>query len=131
MGYSIQFCFEKYAEKSNSRNESPVSVDKYRRIFTEDYSVRFKGPKSDTFHSWDGFSAAIMHSKEINEVNSLDVQQELHQTKAETGQNELSKSTNESNKNNNVHVITFDLQQNLSTPKLTTGPMFYKREIWC
>lgn len=53
MGYSIQLYFEKYVEKSNSRNESAVSIDKYRRIFTEDYSVRFKSPKSDNFQSCD------------------------------------------------------------------------------
>lgn len=73
---------------------------------------------------------AIKHSKDINEI-TLEVQQELHQRKAEAGQNEISKATKEAKENNNVHMITFDLQQTLPTPKLTTGPMFYKRKLWC
>lgn len=78
MGYSIRLCFKKCVEKFNSRNKNPESVDKFRRIYTEDFNISFKSPKSNTCKSCDALSVAIKHYKYINEVNSLDEQQKLH-----------------------------------------------------
>lgn len=77
---------------------------------------------------------------DIGEANSKDDDDEskrnltngrtLHLRKAEAGQADI-KTWSEASKNDeSVHTITFDLQQALPTPKLTTGPAFYKRKVW-
>lgn len=134
MEYSIQLCFERYSQDCDVMKKKAVSADKFRRIFTEEYNISFKSPKSDTCQRCDSLAVAIKHAKisnDDNELNSLELQQQLHHRKAEAGQKEISKASNEARQNSGVHVITFDLQQTLPTPKLTTGPMFYKRKLWC
>ena len=37
----------------------------------------------------------------------------------------------EATENNGTYAITFDLQQALPTPKLSTGPTFYKKKLFC
>ena len=53
-----------------------------------------------------------------------------HQLKASHGYQALRKDTEESKLDSGLHVITFDLQQNLPVPTLTHSSMFYLRQLW-
>lgn len=103
-------CFEKYVEECNAKNENPVSLEEYLPK-----TISFKSPKSDTCQLYDAFYVTQTYSKDINEIKSLEVQQDYHQRQAEGGQNEIFKVTKENNENDNVHLITFDLHQTLPT----------------
>lgn len=51
---------DKYLDFCKEKNVSPVSEDKYRRIFNEKYNIGFKLPKSDTYKTCD---IGLLHIK--------------------------------------------------------------------
>ena len=55
---------------------------------------------------------------------------ELHLCKAERAHHQLKEDTGLSKSDPNVMLVTFDLQQSLPTPVLTTNIVFYKRQLW-
>lgn len=55
---------------------------------------------------------------------------ELHLRRAEAIKQTLKNEVENSKKNNDSYVISFDLQQALPVPNLTVGPAFYSRKAW-
>lgn len=55
---------------------------------------------------------------------------ELHLCKAERAHQQLKEDSALAKSNPNILVLTFDLQQSLPTPVLTTNVVFYKRQQW-
>ena len=55
---------------------------------------------------------------------------ELHLRRAERAYQQLKEDTALSKSDRNVLLLTFDLQQSLPTPVLTTNVVFYKRQLW-
>uniref|UniRef100_A0A6P7FFW2 Uncharacterized protein PF11_0207-like n=1 Tax=Diabrotica virgifera virgifera TaxID=50390 RepID=A0A6P7FFW2_DIAVI len=128
---------ENFAQKLEiMKNKAKLTRGKYNQtssedFLTKDYNISFKTPKSDTCAKCDEFQININHSKEIGDneqLKELETSKELHLRKAKAARDVLEKAVEES-KENDVHVITFDLQQALPTPKLTTGPCFYKKNF--
>lgn len=120
-----------YLEWCKQQDVSPVTEDRYRRIFCTKYNIGFKLPKTDTCHTCDLLNNQIQTNKENStEVEALKIKLELHQRRAEAMQNSL-KDLVERNKETKSHdIISFDLQQTLPTPSLTVGPAFYLRKAW-
>ena len=134
MEYNIANLYDEYARKCNQEEKSFVSADKFRRIFTEEFNISFKGPKSDTCATCDELNIKIneaKRSKQVEDLQKITLDKELHLRKADAAFNCLKSAKAEAQQNQNVHVITFDLQQALPTPKLTTGLCFYKKKLWC
>lgn len=120
---------EKYLPYCNENNVQPVKEDMYRRIFSTEYNIGFKLPKSDTCATCDRLKIDIDSNVSNEEIlKSLNIEQELHQKRAEVMQTSLQEATED--KNADVQVISFDLQQTLPTPLLTVGPAFYLRKAW-
>lgn len=111
--------------------EDPVSQDAYRRIFCRDFNIGFVLPKSDTCKTCDESRVKIealhLDGKE-DEAKTIENNLRIHQIRAKAMQN-LLKSKSEEIQPGTL-VITFDLQQALPIPKLTTGPAFYCRKLW-
>ena len=57
-------------------------------------------------------------------------QWDLHKRKAERAFHQLREDTTSSKASPDLDTITFDLQQTLPTPSLTTNVVFYKRQLW-
>ena len=55
---------------------------------------------------------------------------DLHKRKAEKAYQVLKEDTALAKASNDVDTITFDLEQSLPTPVLTTNIVFYKRQLW-
>lgn len=60
----------------------------------------------------------------------LEEQRCIHQRKAEAGYNILNSYADQAKTNANIEMYTFDFQQNLPAPTLTSGDMFYSRMLW-
>ena len=60
----------------------------------------------------------------------LEGEWELHKRKAERAYQELKEDSARAKARNDIDVITFDLQQALPTPMLSTNVVFYKRQMW-
>lgn len=134
MDYTIEKCYEVYKMECLKENFHYVSSDKFRRIFIEDFNIHFKSPKTDTCSVCDNLHIAIREAKSNNinkeELRRLEIEQELHHRKAKAGQDAIKEAKKEAMENNLTYAITFDLQQALPTPKLSTGPTFYKK-LFC
>lgn len=133
MEYTVESCYAQYKEECYENKNSPVSKDKFRRIFTEDYNISFKSPNTDTCSKCDELKVAIEKSKYDHDTateKQLRQKQELHHRKAQAGQDAIKTATKLAEKQG-IYAITFDLQQALPTPKLSTGPTFYKKKMFC
>lgn len=113
----------------NRPKEECVCKTIYKKIFSS-LNLSFKPPKVDTCTTCDKLNAQIKYetSSEIKAalVNKLD----KHQTDAQNAYEEKSKDKNMSLDDDSLLVLTFDLQQCLPTPLLSSGSAFYKRSLW-
>lgn len=115
-----------YIEWCNNNNIHPVKEDKYRRIFCTEFNIGFKLPKSDTCKTCDALSLQIEENKDNEEkLRALNFELELHQCRSNASKPKEAKENP-----TKTSVISFDLQQALPVPNLTTGPAFYLRKIW-
>ena len=133
MDYTIESCYYKYKGKCEEVNIIFVLCDKFRRSFREEFSISFKIPKSDTSSECDSINIVIQEAKNKNNLellNQLKQRQDFHHRKAQTGEDVIKTST-ALGKDLETYVITFDLQQALPMPKLSTGPTFYKKKLFC
>ncbi|CAH2002700.1 unnamed protein product [Acanthoscelides obtectus] len=110
-----------------------VKQSAYRKIFCTEYNIGFKLPKSDTCKICDESKIKLDIVKSNNddkEEQRLTTSLTLHQNRAKAMRNLLKLETDRSKSTTNVCVISFDLQQAMPIPKLTTGPAFYCRKVW-
>lgn len=123
-----------YVPWCEEQNIIPVKQSAYRKIFCTEYNIGFKLPKSDTCKTCDQINIKLqsgIYKDDDQEHKALSTELTLHKTRAKAMQNLLKSETDLSKvKINKKMVISFDLQQAMPIPKLTTGPAFYCRKIW-
>lgn len=131
--YSYSNLYEDYCEKfCKARNLKPVSSDKYRKLLRE-LNIGFKHPKTDSCKTCDTLQIKLKQCRMNNdstELQKLLSEQELHHRKAEAGLEIISTFRKKAKDDDGLHVYTFDLQQALPLPRLSTGPAFYCRKLW-
>ena len=119
-----------YTELGIEKNWPKVKPELYRRIFCEEFNIGFKLPQIDTCKVCDQLQIQINAASD-SQKPELESRLAEHKKKAESAFTLLHQFSKHSSENpNDVHVICFDLQQALPTPKLSTGPAFYKRKLW-
>ena len=90
----------------------PVSSNSYRTVFNTSFNYGFGTPKSDTCSVCD---------LGINEEHKAAAAKAFSVQKLDR---ELAKKTDD------MFFVTFDLQQTLPLPRLTTNVAFYLRQLW-
>lgn len=87
-------------------------------------------PRSDTCRVCDSFKVKVDAAQ--NEQAKLQLQGEwdLHKARAQNAYHQLKEDTLYAKSNPQVLLLSFDLQQTLPTPQLTTNVVFYKRQLW-
>ncbi|CAH0564506.1 unnamed protein product [Brassicogethes aeneus] len=123
-----------YVPWCEEQNIVPVKEYAYRKIFCTEYNIGFKLPKSDTCKTCDETSIKLetaIRNNDDEQRTILSTTLNLHKSRAKAMQ-DLLKSEKELSrlKGSKKLVISFDLQQAMPIPKLTTGPAFYCRKIW-
>nr|CAH7753399.1 unnamed protein product [Callosobruchus chinensis] len=134
MEYTIELCYKRYKLECQNEHSDPVSSDKFNRIFTGEYNIRFKSPKTDTCSTCDSLKVSLSDAekaKNEEDIRSIKLQRELHHRKAEAGQDAIKQACAEATAHPDIYAITFHLQQALPTPMLSTGPTFYKKKVFC
>ena len=92
--------------------------------------VHTHSPKTDTCKTCDGFKVKVDVERDEATLRQLRGEWELHYCKAERAYQQLKEDSARAKSNTDMLVITFDLQQSLPTPVLTTNVVFYKRQLW-
>ena len=120
-----------YMEIADQKNWPRVSVEVYRRIFCENFNMGFRLPQTDTCKVCDKFNIDIQSASNEADRSNLERQFSDHKQKASSAFQLLHHNAQRAKENPEaVHVICFDLQQALPTPKLSSSPAFYKRKLW-
>ncbi|CAG9826904.1 unnamed protein product [Diabrotica balteata] len=94
--YTIEKCYEVYKIECLSQNQECVSVDKFRRVFTDDFNIKFKSPKSDRCHICDSIYVSMKEAtiqSNDKQIQALKLKQELHHRKAKAGQDAIKNAT--------------------------------------
>ena len=60
----------------------------------------------------------------------LTLEWELHKIQAEKSYQQLKEDAAYAKSHQNTEMLTFDLEKSLPTPVLTTGVVYYKRQLW-
>ena len=121
-------------QRGMKANMNPsVKYASYKHIFDTEFNIGFGSPRSDTCLKCDQLEQEVEALKAAGDVEGLEAKENerrLHHTKADNGYELLSNKAKETKLKDHVDCYTFDFQQNLPLPKLTTNDMFYARQLW-
>jgi len=87
-------------------------------------------PKSDTCKVCDNYKVQTDAESDDSKKAILMGEWDLHKAKAERAYQQLKEDSALSRSRSDLEVLTFDLEQSLPTPVLTTNVAFYKRQLW-
>ncbi len=87
-------------------------------------------PKTDTCKTCDTLKVQIEIEEDEAKLDQLKGEKELHLCMTEHSYQQLKEDSALAKSNPDVLTITFDLQQSLPTPVLSTNIVFYKRQLW-
>ena len=93
------------------------------------FSLQYR-PKTDTCKTCDSYKVKIDAEKDDRERATLLGQWDLHKRKAERAYQQLREDIALSQSDTNHELLSFDLEQSLPTPVLTTNVVYYKRQLW-
>lgn len=125
---TLALMYRKYCEESK---EHPVSFPTYRAIFLSEFNLKFKKLKKDTCNTCDTYQSKIQNALTSEEKEKHREDHDNHIKYAE-GARDLMKTDIKKAKNpkEKIECLTFDLEKTLPLPRLATGILFYKRQIW-
>ena len=89
----------------------------------------FYSPKSDTCKTCDTFVVKVDSEEDAAIKRRLSASWDLHKRKAERAYAVLKEDTALAQSDPKVDMITFDLQQSLPTPRISTGIVFLQKAI--
>ena len=119
-------------QKNPHRLEPTLRVSQQKLAiiaFNTEFNLSFGAPKTDTCNKCDSLHVSIQAENDEQKRHTLQVQQDLHHRKAKSSYESLKADGDIAKQNSNVTVITFDFQQVLPCPYLTTSVVFYNIDI--
>ena len=128
---NIAMMYRMYIQEEDSK---AMSESIYRNIFNTHFNLKFQQPKKDTCTKCDTYKTQI--SAMQNETNIQEQLEELenkrndHQQSAEKAREQLKADRIVAKQgDSNAHVVTFDLQSTLPTPRRSSNIVYYKCQL--
>ncbi|CAG9820759.1 unnamed protein product [Phaedon cochleariae] len=125
--YTLSRMYDEY--KSFISPLKPVSRKIYESVF-HTMNISIKKYSKDTCQLCDRLHSMIANEKKEEVKQKLKVDLQIHQKEAEAAYSAKKKDKEDSQNDETKVVYTFDLQQCLPTPNLSTSVAFYKRQLW-
>ena len=123
--------YVKYTSGKKHDMKPVVKYKYYSNIFLTEFNIGFGSPRSDTCLKCDQLQQHVENVKGDEElVNQKSNERRLHQSQADNGYTLLRRKSNEALGKNNFDMMTFDFQQNLPLPNLTSSDIVYSRMLW-
>lgn len=124
--------YTEYKGKCDPKKGECVSENMFRHIFNTEYNLSFKRRHTDTCKTCDEFHIGqrsnLVPPERKAESKML---HEAHLDQVEKTRSEFLVDVENSRKSDEqIIVLTFDLQKTLATPLLETSVAFYKRQLW-
>lgn len=133
-GLNATILYEFYTKKCEEEGKAPLKLWALRHCLRYDFNIGFHAPLQNTCKMCDILKAkeqtleAEGNEEELNEVK---VKRELHLRRAQAAQDDYSMHKTEAIKEGSGEtVFTFDLMKTLPTPVVSTGIVYYKRQLW-
>lgn len=106
-----------------------VSFSYYRRIFYENFNLRFKVPKKDTCLQCDKYQVKLNDCS--TETERLEIEQchNDHLDHADALRCQMNADLQLSKTDIEVETLPFDMQKTYALPKLPTNIVYYKRQL--
>lgn len=123
---TLPLMYQKYKEEV----QNPVSFASYRRIFFSDFNLKFKSLKKDTCQTCDTFDACINAASNVTEKQKFLSEQDRHIKMWQNARQKMKEDMLRAKENESLECLTFDLEKTLPLPRLPTGILFYKRQLW-
>lgn len=123
---TLSLMYRKYKEET----ENAVSFQTYRRIFLTKFNLRFKQLKKDTCNTCDGYQSKLQNALSTEEQDKLKEERNEHFKNWQEARNQMKDDMQKAKQKDEIECLTFDLEKTLPLPRLATGILFYKRQIW-
>lgn len=109
-------------------HENPVSKSFYKKTFYQQFNLRFKVPKKDTCYKCDVYMVKIKNSSGKERIK-LEEWHNEHLQQAESLRKQMNEDLAMAKSNKEVESLTYDQQKVQNCPKLSTGIIYYKRQL--
>lgn len=111
-----------------SSDDNAVSLSSYKRIFYDNFNLRFKSPKKDTCQRCDRF-VVLKTAATGEKLRKLQQDHNEHLDKAEFLEEEMKKDLQLAKTNPLIETLTYDQQKTHALPRLSTNIAYYKRQL--
>ncbi|KAF9412137.1 hypothetical protein HW555_009267 [Spodoptera exigua] len=107
-----------------------VSKAMYTKLFYTYFNLKRAPLKKDTCNKCDTLQAKLTHCKTAEEKIAIDTEREEHCRKWEQARHKMKADFVLATQCKEIECLTFDLQKTLPMPKIPTGIIYYKRQLW-
>lgn len=114
--------------KRKYESENPVGNSTYKKIFYQDFNLRFKVPKKDTCLKCDVYIAKIKSSSGPERL-MIEEWHRDHLELADQLRKQMNADLELAKVNDKVETLPFDMEKILQIPKIPTSIMYYKRQL--
>lgn len=108
--------------------DQPASKSYYKKIFYNEFDLRFKVPKQDTCYKCDVYIIK-MKTASGPELILLEKWHKEHLEQAESLRSQMNKDLKMAKSNPTIETLTTDQQKTQNCPKVPTGIAYYKRSL--
>lgn len=111
-------------------HKNSVCFSSYKRIFYDNFNLRFKKPTKDTCLRCDTFKTKLQNpTLSLSERQMIQKCHNDHIDHATALENQMKKDLELAQTDVEVETLTFDMQKTHSLPKLTANIVYYMRQL--